>query len=96
MAINVKVEDFLEAFPTFSTAPNLVEQKLNEAEAVVSLDRFGSHWKRAVMLYTAHLLWSDAFGVSLRDNGSSESSKSPYLQEYNRLLRQRILPFAIT
>jgi Protein of unknown function (DUF4054) len=89
------VEDFLERYPEFASGEQLVELALDEAASSVSKGRFGKRWNEAVQAKAAHILWSNAFGVSLRQDGSSGSADSVYLRRYQQIVREVIPGFEI-
>ena len=83
--------DFLERYPEFEPAGDLVDAVL--AEQASSIDRavFGSSWDTAHGLLTADALWNSPFGVTLRLD-SADSAKSDYMVRYEELEKAITVP----
>lgn len=80
---------FVARYPEFeqedAATVKLVRLCVAEATARVSATRFGVRADEAVAAMAGDLLWSGAFGMPLRLDGSSENN---YRKQYLRILRE--------
>ena len=90
-------DTFLDRYPEFDSADNLalVEQTLAEVLAKLDSSVFGSRLDEAHGALTAHTLWSSAFGVSLRLDGSGEGGKSKYWEHYETIRKAVTVPLTM-
>jgi hypothetical protein len=88
---------FLKRYPEFDSAANLplVEQTLAEVLAKLDSATFGARLDEAHGALTAHTLWSSAFGISLRLDGSGEGGKSKYLDHYESIRKAVTVPLTM-
>jgi hypothetical protein len=89
--------EFLDRYPEFDRADSLalVEQTLAEVLAKLDSAVFGLRLDEAHGALTAHTLWSSAFGVSLRLDGSGEGGKSKYLEHYESIKKAVTVPLTM-
>jgi hypothetical protein len=73
---------FLDRYPEFETGGEVVDAALAEAAGEIDSATFGARYDEAHGALAAHKLWSSAFGVSLRLDGSGEGDASKYLTHY--------------
>jgi hypothetical protein len=88
---------FLDRYPEFDRAENLalVEQTLAEVASKLDSAVFGERYDEAHGALTAHTLWSSAFGVSLRLDGSGDGGKSKYWEQYEAIRRAVTVPLTM-
>jgi hypothetical protein len=90
---------FVDAYPSFSTIdPATITAKLAIAYGRCAATLYGTRLDEAVGFLTAHLLWTDPAGDSLRldgDQGSKVNQKSRYWREYCQVRRELGLNFLV-
>jgi hypothetical protein len=90
-------DTFLDRYPEFDHADNqeLVQQTLDEVEGKLDASVYGERFDEAHGALSAHTLWSSAFGVSLRLDGSGEGGKSKYLLHFETIKKAVSVPLTM-
>jgi hypothetical protein len=90
---------FVNAYPSFSNIdPLTISAKLGIAYGRCDATLYGTRLDEAVGFLTAHLLWTDPAGDSLRldgDVGEKPNQKSRYWREYCQVRRELGLGFTV-
>jgi hypothetical protein len=93
----VTLTQFCVRYPEFADPDNsrIVSSCLVEAAAAIDQSVFGSRYDEAHGALTAHKLWTSAFGVSLRLDGSGAEGESKYLDHYNSIKQAVTVPLSM-
>lgn len=82
---------FLDRYPEFEPAGDLVDTVLAEQADNLDAAVFGDSYDEAHGLLTADALWNSPFGVTLRLD-SADGTKSDYLRRYKELEKVATIP----
>lgn len=89
--------EFLNRYPEFEDPDDtsLASACLAEAAAEIDSTVYGARFDEAHGALTAHKLWTSAFGVTLRQDGSGAPGESKYLQQYKAVQKAVTVPLTM-
>jgi hypothetical protein len=90
-------DQFLTRYPEFDNpdGDELAQACLAEAAAEIDAVVYGSRFDEAHGSLAAHKLWTSAFGVSLRQEGSGDEGSSKYLEAFKHVQKAVTVPLSM-